>query len=332
MLGLCLRQKGVQTTIHEASEYPRHRVCGEFISGKGVTLLKQLGLFDSFVKVGATMATTVRFFGNQSLSSVFQLPEPALCVSRFQMDHLMSQHFQKRGGVLNTGHRMSDPLTGRAGFVAAVGRQPQMDRHSSWIGYKFHLEHLQLPTDLEMHFNGQGYLGMCEIEGGRVNVCGLYKSKPGSEFCLKNDWRRFLFSNAHPLTHDLLDKARLVEDSMCFVAGLTYNQYRPPRKPSIASIGDYMATIPPLTGNGMSMAMESAWLATEAISRYADHQLNWEDTIDSIGQTQLKYFRKRLTVAVSLQKLIMSDRFIRLREYLIRYLPYFHKSLFKLTR
>ncbi|HZI32692.1 MAG TPA: NAD(P)-binding protein, partial [Candidatus Binatia bacterium] len=34
-LGIGLRRRDVPVTILEAGEYPRHRVCGEFISGRG---------------------------------------------------------------------------------------------------------------------------------------------------------------------------------------------------------------------------------------------------------------------------------------------------------
>ena len=34
-LGIALRQRGVPVTIWEAGHYPRHRVCGEFICGRG---------------------------------------------------------------------------------------------------------------------------------------------------------------------------------------------------------------------------------------------------------------------------------------------------------
>ena len=38
-LGIGLRQRGVPVTIWEAGRYPRHRVCGEFISGNGQAVL-----------------------------------------------------------------------------------------------------------------------------------------------------------------------------------------------------------------------------------------------------------------------------------------------------
>ena len=36
-LGIALRENSVPVHIYEAGTYPRHRVCGEFISGRGQT-------------------------------------------------------------------------------------------------------------------------------------------------------------------------------------------------------------------------------------------------------------------------------------------------------
>ena len=43
-LGIGLRRRGVPVTVWEAGHYPRHRVCGEFISGRGQETLSRLGL------------------------------------------------------------------------------------------------------------------------------------------------------------------------------------------------------------------------------------------------------------------------------------------------
>ena len=32
-LGICLRRKDIPVAVHEKGSYPRHKVCGEFISG-----------------------------------------------------------------------------------------------------------------------------------------------------------------------------------------------------------------------------------------------------------------------------------------------------------
>ena len=42
-----LQREGVAITLHEAGTFPRHRVCGEFICGRGANALTQLGLSSS---------------------------------------------------------------------------------------------------------------------------------------------------------------------------------------------------------------------------------------------------------------------------------------------
>ena len=43
-LGLALRRAGVDVTVYEAGHYPRHRVCGEFITGLPRRTRERLGL------------------------------------------------------------------------------------------------------------------------------------------------------------------------------------------------------------------------------------------------------------------------------------------------
>src|SRR5664280_3618446 len=61
-LGIGLRQRGVPVTVWEAGRYPRHRVCGEFICGRGQETLARLGLRDWLERAGAVGADTAAFF------------------------------------------------------------------------------------------------------------------------------------------------------------------------------------------------------------------------------------------------------------------------------
>src|SRR5207247_6132842 len=85
-LGIGLRQRGIPVTVWEAGSYPRHRVCGEFISGCGQEALVRLGLLQAFVQAGAVSACSAAFFSAKGSSPVRPLPAPALCLSRFTMD------------------------------------------------------------------------------------------------------------------------------------------------------------------------------------------------------------------------------------------------------
>src|ERR1035437_6329897 len=120
-LGIGLRQRGVSVTIWEAGRYPRHRVCGEFISGNGQAVLERLGLLARFEQAGAVHARTVMFVCGTNRSPVRQLAAPALCLSRLAMDALLAESFQQLGGELLVNTRWTSGEF-REGVVQAAGQ------------------------------------------------------------------------------------------------------------------------------------------------------------------------------------------------------------------
>src|SRR5262249_38219138 len=104
-----------------------------------------------------------------------RLASPAVCIARFRLDHLLAERFQALGGELRTGQRW----TGRndePGIVRATGRRLQIaEGQWRWFGLKAHARGVELGTDVEMHFLPHGYVGLCRLDDGRVNVCGLFR-------------------------------------------------------------------------------------------------------------------------------------------------------------
>ena len=331
-LGTRLRQLGVKTRISESGTYPRHRVCGEFISGRGVELLRKLDLFEPLLRNGGRMAKTMKFFGARAISPEIQMPQPALCISRYAMDLIMSDQFKAMGGELSTGQRVPPDKYLDEGTVLATGRKPNTEKGATWTGYKFHVQGLKLEADLEMHFIELGYLGMCQVERGRVNVCGLMPSKLAAGLDLRSDWKDFLRSNLHPKKHEALESAERIEGSTCCVSGISYDASQLNKTNPLLRVGDRMSTIPPLTGNGMSLAIESAWLASGPIARYVDSQQNWSQSLENLAALQTRFFQKRLAVSVPLQHVMMAPFMHGVREHVIKRLSFFHKTLFNLTR
>src|SRR5215472_5756315 len=85
-LGIGLRQREIPVVVWEAGNYPRHRVCGEFISGNGPAVLGRLGLDKLFLEAGAIEANTAAFISGANRSPVRKFPASALCLSRYSMD------------------------------------------------------------------------------------------------------------------------------------------------------------------------------------------------------------------------------------------------------
>ncbi len=290
-LGIGLRQCAVPVRIVEAGRYPRHRVCGEFIRGRGQETLRRLGLWDSLQAVGARPARTGAFYvGDQVV--VRTLPEEALCVERFHLDSLLARTFSDSGGELVTDSRWVRN-DWPSGFVRSTGRRVQVDRRNgSWFGLKCHLRGIALKADLELHFMPGGYVGLCRLAGGKVNACGLFHTRlrQGSGRVVGKDW--FLGQVASSLC-ERMAAAEWLDDSFCAVAGIPVRPARA-RGDRECSIGDAVSMIAPLTGNGMSMAFESGELATEPLNLFHQGAASWESTSAEIARRINGAFSTRL--------------------------------------
>lgn len=306
-LGIGLLQNGVPVVIHEAGRYPRHRVCGEFISGRGRAVLARLGLSGLLDRAGAVPARTAAFFSPHKRTPVQPLPEIALCLSRFKLDAALAGEFRRSGGELREGERWrAENLP--EGTVLATGRRPVTDRGSNeqeskarWYGLKIHARNVTLSADLEMHLSANGYVGLCRIGGGEVNVCGLFRSHGGPDAAGRRHER--LLGAPGSLLFQRLAPARWDEDSFCAVAGLSLSPY-PAAAHADICLGDAITMIPPVTGNGMSMAFESADMAIAPLTAWSRGELSWAEMRSGITHACDTAFARRLFWAKHLQRLI----------------------------
>jgi 2-polyprenyl-6-methoxyphenol hydroxylase-like FAD-dependent oxidoreductase len=163
-LGIGLRQQEVPVVVWEAGQYPRHRVCGEFISGAGQRFLRKLELLDALGAAGARQAKSVSLFSNRYASGPMPLPEPALCLSRFVLDKLLAQRFTELGGELLVNRRWR--VHWEKGRSRERRRAQSMVDGWRWIGLKAHARDIILRADLEMCLNRDGCVGVCQLGGG----------------------------------------------------------------------------------------------------------------------------------------------------------------------
>ncbi len=303
-LGIGLRQRGVPVTIQEAGDYPRHRVCGEFISGGGQAVLERLGLLANFQQAGAIYARTAMFISSAAQSPVRQLASPALCLSRHKMDALLAETFQQLGGQLQVRSRRTSDDYGE-GIVSATGRRLQLaEKDIRWFGVKAHVAGstpVKLEADLEMHLSSDGYVGVSRINDGQVNVCGLFKARPDRQQS-KTEWLRGADGSS---LHHRLQGAQFESESFCSVAGIQLKPRRASEKKE-CSIGDALTMTPPVTGNGMSMAFESAEIAIAPLTAYSIGQSNWSEAQCQIAAQCDAAFARRLAWARILQWMMVS--------------------------
>ena len=298
-LGLALRRADVAVTLFEAGDYPRHRVCGEFITGLSESTVKRLGLGPFLAD--ALQHREIAWFHREHPVRVQRLPEPARGLSRFLLDARLADAFRDAGGDLRTKTRVTDerPIEGR---VYASGRRRG---RPTWLGLKIHALDLPLTRDLELHLGDEAYVGLSRIEDGRVNICGLFRRRSlngtGSNLLIA-----YLRATGLDALADRLKSAALDTASFSAVAALGFDR-------SVANshriqLGDACAMIPPFTGNGMAMAFQSAEIALTPLIAYASGDAEWTETCRLIHGRLNRRFRLRLASASALHSYFLKPR------------------------
>jgi len=291
-LGIALRRRQVPVLIWEAGAYPRHRVCGEFISGRGLEVLRHLDLTERLENAGAQSARTAKFFASHNELPTRELPHPALCLSRFALDAMLAERFQQLGGELRCRARWTGSFH-QEGIVRAAGRRVQHAHAGGrWYGLKAHARNVSLEADLEMHFGENCYVGICRLGGGEVNVCGLFRRGTQDSPLPRSPIDQFRNCASRTLPGRLAE-AKWDQASFCVVGGLPFHGSLPDGSGE-CSVGDSVAMIPPVTGNGMSMAFESAELAAKPLAAFAEGRMTWDAVCHSTSLAYRKAFRTRL--------------------------------------
>ncbi len=299
-LGLALRRAGVSVTLIEAGDYPRHRVCGEFITGLDTGTIDRLGLAP--ILADAQHHREVSWFLRDRLLRRQMLPDPALALSRHVLDQRLANAFVSAGGELRT-HTRADLEQTPDGRVFATGRRPA---RSDWIGLKCHAYGLALKSELEFHLGDNAYVGLCVVEEDRVNVSGLFRQRPGFGLTRETALLTYLRASgladlAHRLSEVEIDPA-----SFSAVAGLGFS--KPTARADRLVIGDTFAMIPPFTGNGMAMAFQSAECALDPLLAWSRGEADWLVTLRKVNDRLRRRFRRRLASAKTLHPFLFNPQ------------------------
>lgn len=258
-----LVRAGASVLLLEKAEFPRHKVCGEFLSPEGAVALLELGAGDLLERAARMDAGVVVTPSGSRLE--FRFPTPAYGLSRARMDYGLAQQAVRLGAQLVTRAEVAslDPLRCRDGrrfearvVLLACGRHsllnPAPSNRRAWYGFKVHLRG-DWPPRLDLHFFPGGYLGVAPIEEGLINACALVEKK-------------------------LLKQAQALVERTVHAEQVGDYLFTGPLHPGRQSFcilnsafcipaGDVAAFTDPFTGDGISLALCSGRLAAEHLLR-----------------------------------------------------------------
>ena len=244
-------------TLYEKSRFPRHKVCGEFLSPEIAGVLDALGLWPSFSAARpARLSRVVLHIGKRRKR--FSLPQPAYSLSRYALDDLLLREAVARGADLKIAVAKSGAGPSAEPPIVAHGRQTPTRRGKRLFGFKAHFRG-EAGDAVEMFFFRGCYVGLSAVEGGVVNVCGV-----APEELLRQSGFR-----PESLFHGELSAriARLEPVFDWLITGplVFRDSFREHRGAYLA--GDAVGFIDPFTGSGILAALMTGKMAGQAAAR-----------------------------------------------------------------
>ena len=311
-----LSKIGLKVIVIEKNEYPKHKVCGEYISNEVLPYLNWLSLDISELK--PTYISKLNFSTPNGKLINCDLPLGGFGVSRFALDAFLCKKAIENGceiiqdNVDNivyendffTVSTLNNRIITSEIVIGAFGKRSNIDQKlkrefiqekSHWLAVKAHYSG-EFPNDLVgLHNFEGGYCGVSKVENNAINICYLASYESFKKYKSIEDFQsQIVFKNPH---------LKLIFDTskMLFETPLTISQVSFDKKASVENhilmIGDTAGLIHPLCGNGMAMAIHSAKIVSELIGDF------YTSKIKSREELEKKYiaewnanFKKRLRI------------------------------------
>lgn len=297
---ILLGAAGWKVLLLERGSFPRHKLCGEFLTPEARPILARLGTEDRMLAAGCALIRQFNIYAPDGRGLAIPMDwiarGEALGISRAGMDLILMNRARETGVEVREGFTVSaklsvegedriieghedggptEKLRGRV-IIDASGRNGAFSRQVTQeasrlngarvFGCKVHLRRIQGMEGLgELFFFGDGYGGLSDVEDDRSNLCFLTTERTLIEARGDREKLLELTLRANPVARKRLRDAEAVGE-WHGTGPITYGRQQ--TMPGVLAIGDSRAFIDPFTGSGMLLALASGELAAKVIDRH----------------------------------------------------------------
>ena len=355
LAGLCnaihLAKFGKKVLLIEKNKYPKHKVCGEYISNEVLPYLDFLGInpFD----FGAVKIKNFQLSTTKSKLISAKLPLGGFGISRHQLDFILLEKAQENGvkilqdSVVNIAFsedifsietKENQNFTSKVA-IGAFGKRSLLDvkmerafvqKKAPYLGVKIHVKG-DFPEDfVALHNFKGGYCGVSKVENNAINLCyitnfsSFKKHKNIEDFqeevVFKNKFLKEIFQNSEAIFENPLTISQVSFET------------KKPVENHVLMCGDSAGMIHPLCGNGMSMAIQSAQLSSLLILNYLNGVLNSREELEKQYIRQWnKKFRFRLKAGHFIAMLFRKNKVAAILLQILKIIPFLLPIIIKQT-
>ena len=284
---IALARKGRSVTLIEREPTPRHKVCGEFLSGEALEDLHALGI--DVAALGAVPIDYVRLAAARRAAEA-PLPFHAASLTRKALDTALIAEAIAAGVSVERGRgvqslsrtttnlwraTLDDGTSYEAptAFLATGkhdlrGHGRPKDPHQ-WVAFKMYYrlspaQTAELKDASELTLYSGGYGGIQPVEDGIANFCCVVKQRYFARAGLR--WESLIAKIQQDCPHLTmrLDGAEPLLDKPIAITHIPYGYIRRTTEDGLYCVGDQSAVIPSFTGDGISIALHTARRAAAA--------------------------------------------------------------------
>lgn len=329
---ILLGRQGKQVCLFESNRYPFHKVCGEYLSMESWPFLERLGVPLSSMQLPRIQHFRLTDHKGHQLS--VPLHPGGFGISRYTLDHLLAGMATEARVTVRDGTRVDEvtwngkDFSIRAGndclqtrvVLGTWGKRSNLDRQlnrsffnrpdprlNDWVGIKYHVASTFPEDRIKLHNFPGGYCGISRVNEGRTTLCYLVRGdrllEAGGQ--IRQLETTVLYQN--PILKNYFESFPSLYDTPKAISQVNFEP-RPVIESHILLAGDSAGLIPPLTGNGMSMALRSSTLAVPLICSFLDGKSTREQLENSYRKQWKSTFGTRLATGRLVQSLFGDSR------------------------
>jgi menaquinone-9 beta-reductase len=316
-------REGWRVLLAERGRFPRHKVCGEFVSTESLALLKWLlGTGDQgLLRQSLPLSESRLLLDGRNIR--VPVNPPAASISRYDLD-LALWKAAEEAGVTALQETTVQRIEGQGPFqvttsagefsaravIKSSGRWSNLDHGANssdgarWLGLKAHFQG-EMDPSVDLYFFDGGYCGVQPVRapdgGSVVNVCALFR--PGVVATLEE------VLHCHPRL-----ESRSRSWSAVFPSLSTFPVIlRDPSPVSgfVMNAGDAAGFVDPFVGDGISLALRGGSMAVRSLSAYLHGTGTLEQSLEKYAEAYRQALRPVYRVSSLLRRFLGVPRGLR---------------------
>ena len=336
-----LSKLGIPVLLIDKNEFPKHKVCGEYISNEVLPYLNWLGVDPEQLHPAHISKIIFSTSSGKTLHS--DLPLGGFGISRYALDfYLYQKALQQNCRIVQDNITsidfandlfsvsLSNKETIKAKVViGAFGKRSNIDqkmqrrfmlKKSPWLAVKGHFKGNFSDDLVGLHNFKGGYCGVSKVENDEINICYLADFNTFKQYKNIDDYQeKVLYKN--PELKSIFENSTPIFEKPMTISQISFDKKKCVEN-HVLMIGDTAGLIHPLCGNGMAIAIHSAKIASENVVKFlASENGSRRELEKNYDREWNVQFRSRLQMGRWLGNLLQMQRLSEVMMHFVTLFP-----------